>query len=87
MVEDDEQEDPGAKVEFLRVQLSCLILTVDGCQRNLCGCNLQEVGIRARNLFLGIKMSLQDMLQSLSGKEGTSQMGSSHSGTSHRAPV
>lgn len=37
MVEDDEQEDSGAKVDFLRVQLSCLNIIMDGCQKNLFG--------------------------------------------------
>ena len=86
IVDDHQDESVGSKVETLRVQLADLFKTVERCQNNLSKCTPHEAGIRARSFFPGIRVSLQDMLQSLNGRKRTSEAGPYQPGSSRRAP-
>ncbi|PHT43438.1 hypothetical protein CQW23_17463 [Capsicum baccatum] len=87
IVDDHQDESAGSKVETLRVQLADLFKTVERCQNNLSKCTPHEAGIRARSFFPNIRVSLQDMLQSLNGRKRASQAGPSQPGSSRRALV
>ena len=87
IVDDHQDESVGSKVETLRVQLADLFKTVERCQNNLSKCTPHEAGLWAQSFLPSIRVSLQDMLQSLNGRKRTSKAGPSQPGLSRRAPV